>query len=105
MEQLNYRFEGGKPMPGTTTIVGVLSSGNLEVLIEPADLDHACEIEIRTAARGFGASWQAVLTDFFARHPAANIRVSINDAGATPAVVSLRLDQAMESFAGIQGKS
>ena len=104
MEQLNYRFEGGKPLPGATTIVGVLSSGNLEVLIEPADLDNACEIEIRTVARGFGTIWQAVLSDFFARHRAANIRVSINDAGATPAVVSLRLDQAMESFVRAQGK-
>ena len=92
-------------MPGSTTIVGVLSSGNLEVLIEPVNLNNACEVEIRTAARGFGATWQAVLNDFFARHPAANIRVSINDAGATPAVVSLRLDQAMESFVSTQGKS
>ena len=104
MELLNYRFEGGEPMTGATTLVGVLSSGNLEILVESAALDQACEIEICTAAAGFGDIWQAVLTDFFARHPAANIRISINDAGATPAVVSLRLDQAMESFASHSGK-
>jgi malonate decarboxylase delta subunit len=43
-----------------------------------------------------------VLDDFFARHPLANVRISINDVGATPAVVSLRLDQAIESFTGAQ---
>jgi malonate decarboxylase delta subunit len=30
------------------------------------------------------------------------VRISINDAGATPAVVSLRLDQAVEQFLGGQ---
>ena len=33
--------------------------------------------------------------DFHARHPLGGVRVSINDMGATPAVVSLRLDQAV----------
>jgi malonate decarboxylase delta subunit len=59
-------------------------------------LDGAMEIVIVTAARGFGAIWQAVLDDFAARHPLRDVRISINDVGATPAVVSLRLDQALE---------
>ena len=41
-----------------------------------------------------------MLDDFFARHKLADVRISINDVGATPAVVSLRLDQAVESFLG-----
>ena len=104
IENLKYRFDGGKPTMGATAIVGVLGSGNLEVLVEPAKLDAACEIEVSTAARGFGKVWQAVMQDFFARHHAGDIRISVNDAGATPAIVSLRLDQAIESYKS-QGKN
>ena len=100
MENLKYRFDGGKPTQGVTAIVGVLGSGNLEVMVEPAALGGACEIEVSTAANGFGAIWQAVMKDFFARHRAGDIRISVNDAGATPAIVSLRLDQAIETYKG-----
>ena len=99
IENLKYRFDGGKTTPGTTSIVGVLGSGNLEVLVESAALGGACEIEVSTAAHGFGKIWQAVMQDFFARHRAGDIRISVNDAGATPAIVSLRLDQALETYA------
>ena len=98
IENLKYRFDGGKTTPGATAIVGVLGSGNLEVLVEPAALGGACEIEVNTAANGFGRIWQAVMQDFFARHRAGDIRISVNDAGATPAIVSLRLDQAIETY-------
>jgi malonate decarboxylase delta subunit len=81
-------------------LVGVVGSGNLEVLIEPAHLNGACEIEVRTAAVGFGATWEAVMADFHARWQLADARISINDMGATPAVVGLRLDQAVESVTG-----
>lgn len=100
MENLKYRFDGGKPTKGVTAIVGVLGSGNLEVMVEPAALGGACEIEVSTAAQGFGKTWQAVMKDFFARHRAGDIRISVNDAGATPAIVSLRLDQAIETYKG-----
>jgi malonate decarboxylase delta subunit len=103
MENLKYRFVGGKPTQGVTAIVGVLGSGNLEVMVEPAALGGACEIEVSTAVRGFGTIWQAVMKDFFVRHRAGDIRISVNDAGATPAIVSLRLDQAIETYIS-QGK-
>ena len=100
MEHLHYRFTGGKPLPSAhARLVGVVGSGNLEVLIEPVAQDGACTIDISTAANGFGAIWEAVVTDFFARHPIADVRISVNDNGATPAIVSLRLDQAVEEFA------
>jgi malonate decarboxylase delta subunit len=100
MERLAFRFDGGAPAAGARQpcIVGVVASGNLEVLIEPAATDPGCAIEINTAAIGFGATWQAVMADFFARHPIAGVRISVNDAGATPAIVTLRLDQAIEAY-------
>jgi malonate decarboxylase delta subunit len=39
-----------------------------------------------------------VLRDFAARHPVAGLSLSVNDAGATPAVVMLRLAQAVEEY-------
>lgn len=96
METLNYRFEqGSRKLKAVPELVGVVSSGNLEVLIEAAPLAGACQIEIKTAARGFGTIWEAVMQDFFTRWQLSDVRICINDMGATPAVVSLRLDQAV----------
>ena len=96
METLTYRFEGGhRQLPQQAHVVGVVGSGNMEVLIESAPLAGACSIEIKTAATGFGATWQAVMHDFHERWKLADTRIAINDMGATPAVVSLRLDQAV----------
>lgn len=101
MEILNYRFEHGRlRVAPEARLVGVVSSGNLEVLIEQLDLGGACEVEIKTAAHGFGAIWQAVIADFDRRWSLGDVRISINDMGATPAVVSLRLDQAAQSVTG-----
>ncbi|GAO34756.1 malonate decarboxylase subunit delta [Sulfuricella sp. T08] len=82
-----------------TAICGVVSSGNLEVLVEPTATRNACEIVVNTSAHGFRDIWEAVLKDFAERHSVGGLRLSINDAGATPAVVSLRLDQAFETCA------
>ena len=99
MEWLEFRFDGGsRATAANACIVGVVASGNLEVLIEPAQESTACAIEISTAANGFGDVWRAVLADFFERHRLGGIRISINDAGATPAIVALRLDQAIEEY-------
>jgi malonate decarboxylase delta subunit len=101
VEKISFRFENGLHDPlRSHAIVGVVGSGNLEVLIESVSLNNACEIEINTAAKGFNAIWQAVIDDFQQRWQLSNARISINDMGATPAVVSLRLDQAVGSING-----
>ena len=100
MEHLSFRYDGGRPVDAgaAAVVVGVVSSGNLEVLVEPTPDDPGCRVEIDTAARGFEAVWAAVVGDFFARARIGGVRISINDVGATPAVVALRLDQAVETF-------
>lgn len=98
LETLDYTFPGTRPAGAfTPVLVGVVGSGNLEVLLEPAD-GNDCRIHIETSARGFGAIWAAVVQDFHARHALAGVQVSIHDMGATPAVVSLRLDQAAQEL-------
>lgn len=104
MEHLVFSFEKGDPVragvgAGRSVVVGVVASGNLEVMIEPTD-DAACVVDVRTPARGFDDVWSAVMADFFERSRIGGVRISINDVGATPAVVSLRLDQAIEEFRG-----
>ena len=100
LETLNFSFTGGQPVGSfAPVLVGVVGSGNLEVMLE-AEAGTDCVVRVETSARGFGAIWQAVMNDFHARHPLAGVRISINDMGATPAVVSLRLDQAVAEITG-----
>jgi malonate decarboxylase delta subunit len=103
METLRFNFSGGQRRIDGARLVGVVGSGNLEILIERKPLDGACAVEISTAAHGFGPIWEAVVRDFHQRWQLADVHVSINDMGATPAVVSLRLDQAAESITGSIG--
>jgi malonate decarboxylase delta subunit len=100
METLRFNFSGGQRRLSGAQLVGVVGSGNLEVLIEQRPLQGGCEVEISTAAHGFGPIWEAVVRDFHQRWQLADVHVSINDMGATPAVVSLRLDQAAETITG-----
>lgn len=94
LEALQYEFPGMQPAGAfAPVLVGVVGSGNLEVLFEPSPT-ATCRIDVQTSARGFGSIWEAVLRDFHARHPLSGVVVTIHDMGATPAVVSLRLAQA-----------
>ena len=98
MERLSFSFDGGGPAATrAAVVVGVVASGNLEVMVEPTG-DATCVIDVLTPARGFDDVWAAVMADFFERSRIGGVRISINDVGATPAVVSLRLDQAVEEF-------
>jgi malonate decarboxylase delta subunit len=81
-------------------ICGVVSSGNLEILVESTSTKEACTMVVNTSAHGFRDIWVAVLNDFARRHTVGGFNFTINDAGATPAVVSLRLDQAFEICCG-----
>ncbi len=74
--------------------VGVVGSGDLEVLLEPLDGDSA-HVSILTSVDGFRNTWKAVLDRFFASYQGA-VRIQIHDAGATPGSVLLRLQQAVE---------
>jgi len=76
-------------------ITGVVASGNLEVLVERVLPETECLLEIKTAAEGFGQVWSAVIADFVDRYSPGGLRLSINDGGARPDTVSLRLAQAI----------
>ena len=100
MEKLSYSHRTRTRAPGTrdTAIVGVVASGNLEVLVERVLPDEECRVEIATAAAGFGDVWAAVVSDFVDRRSPGGLRLSINDGGARPDTVALRLAQAVRSL-------
>ncbi len=99
IETLDYEFPGSRTAGQfAPVLVGVVGSGNLEVMLEPAPT-ATCRFAVQTSARGYGAIWEAVLRGFQQRHSLAGVTVSINDMGAAPAVVSLRLAQAAAEIA------
>ena len=100
METLNYRHVTRARATGSkaSDLVGVVASGNLEVLAERVLPDLECHVEIRTTAAGFGAVWQAVVADFVERRSPGGLRLSINDGGARPDTVALRLAQATRAM-------
>ena len=100
MEHLLYRHAVRARAPGAKplALVGVVASGNLEVLAERVLPDTDCEVAIATMARGFGAVWAAVVADFVARRSPGGLRLSINDGGARPDTVALRLAQAVRAM-------
>lgn len=102
MEYLNYRHAAQKRAPGSRrqALVGVVASGDLEVLVERVLPDGLCEVDIRTATAGFGEVWRLVVADFVERRSPGGLKLSINDGGARPDMVSLRLGQALRALEG-----
>ncbi|NPD65490.1 malonate decarboxylase acyl carrier protein [Lichenicola cladoniae] len=82
-------------MPGNKdqAIVGVVASGNLEILLERLLPGAECEVIIATPVKGYDDTWKAVVDEFVERSSPGGLRISINDGGARPDTVFLRLLQ------------
>ena len=95
MESLTFKHEAKTRLGGERheAIVGVVASGNLEVLLERVLDGTSCELTISTAVKGYGQVWEAVVADFVERASPGGLRISINDGGARPDAVFLRLMQ------------
>ena len=93
MERIEFDYPAKRQVSGRAH-VGVVGSGDLEILLEPA-AGNSSHVLIRTSVDGFRETWKAVLDRFFSRYDGA-VRIQINDAGATPGSVQLRLQQAVE---------
>lgn len=96
MEKINLRFHSSPAKASqSATLCGVVGSGNLEILFQRGDDAAVCAFEVNTSANGFAETWKSVLGDFAENNAVGGLRVSINDMGATPAVVTLRLGQGL----------
>jgi len=97
METLTFEFPAAEPGRGRS-LVGCVSSGDLEVLIEPGNAGRL-RVQVVTSVNGSSARWSQLLERLFdgRRLPALNI--DIHDFGATPGVARLRLEQGFEEIA------
>ncbi len=97
MNVLNFDFTSQPIDVATKEIIcGVVGSGNLEILVTPLDGETTSKFTVDTSVTGFDHIWQAVLKEFSDRYAVGGLAFKINDMGATPAVVSLRLGQAIK---------
>jgi malonate decarboxylase delta subunit len=101
MEHLTFDYPAQRAVT-TRAHVGVVGSGDLEVLLSPAAADAggssalAAHVVVRTSVDGYSHIWKSVLDRFFTRYDGA-VQIEINDFGATPGVVALRLAEAVEA--------
>src|SRR5271163_3938628 len=123
MEQIEFDYPAAKRSITKRAHVGVVGSGDMEVLMEPTQSEGA-HVSITTSVDGYQSTWKAVFDRFFSKFDGAvriqpsrysgsrlrwkavfdrffskfdgAVRVQINDAGATPGSVMLRLEQAVE---------
>ncbi|MDQ6629527.1 MAG: malonate decarboxylase subunit delta [Pseudomonadota bacterium] len=97
MEKHEFNYPAGAPAVGRA-FVGVVGSGDLEVLLEPAPAGLTT-VRITTSVDGYGKVWQAQLDRVFEGGASVGpdgpaVALEINDFGATPGVVGMRIAQA-----------
>lgn len=97
MQTLSLDYPAGAPA-ARRAIAGVVGSGDLEVLLEPGDAGRST-IRVKTSVDGVEDIWTAVIDRIFADDNQPAVALEINDFGATPAVVRLRIAQAIEHAA------
>jgi malonate decarboxylase delta subunit len=100
MDNLKMSYATRAPATGTrpSALIGVVASGNLEILIERKLAPHECIVEIATPIHGYDEVWKAVVEDFVERTSPGGLHISINDGGARPDIVALRLMQGVKTM-------
>jgi malonate decarboxylase delta subunit len=101
MQRLTYHFPANR-LPRRRIHVGVVASGDLEVLLDESPDPAVAHVRVRTSVDGFDTVWHATVARFFSHTPLGG-HWELNDFGATPAVVTLRLRQAAEAATADEG--
>jgi malonate decarboxylase delta subunit len=96
MEKFDFQYDAGSPA-SQRVLVGVVGSGDLEVLVEPG-APGMTNIRVTTSVDGYGKVWQAQLDRIFKGETLPAVDIDINDFGATPGVVGMRIAQAFEAL-------
>ncbi|TKI05031.1 malonate decarboxylase acyl carrier protein [Martelella alba] len=99
MERIELDFPAGSPLPGKA-LAGVVGSGDLEALYEPA-ADRALHVTICSSVSGGRQRWQHLIDRVGAARDLPAGRLDINDFGATPGVARLRIEQVFEEAAHV----
>jgi malonate decarboxylase delta subunit len=97
LQTIEFEIDGtGTPKRVTAPVhYGVVGSGDLEVLLSPVEKSGKLKIRIVTPVKGFDDLWRRVIGHFATETGLTDGLVEINDNNASPAVVALRLRQAL----------
>lgn len=97
LHEMNFEFKVDNPksIAKEWSHLGVVGSGDMEVLMEQQDLAGATKIKVVTPVTGFDKVWGMVLEKFVNESGLGDVYLEINDNNATPIIVSLRLRQAL----------
>ncbi len=99
MDIYEYTFKPSKALKkASTTKVGVAGSGNLEIIIKPHQNNEETKIVVNTSITGFKTTWDELIKRFVHDNDYKGLHITLNDAGATPPVVALRLRQALDTY-------
>lgn len=82
-------------VPIDRALVGYVGSGDLEVMIDYSDHPQA-DIYIHSSAEQGEQRWLSIIERLEVAHPLPAMRMDIHDFSATPGVIRLRLEQALE---------
>lgn len=93
MEKYNFKYKAINSIPNRAH-VGVVGSGDLEVLMDKGN-NNSSEVLVRTRFDGYKTIWENILKKFFEENNVC-VNIEINDFGATPGMIKLRLLQALE---------
>ncbi|CAB3725984.1 malonate decarboxylase subunit delta [Paraburkholderia rhynchosiae] len=96
METIVLEFPASLPARGRA-LAGVVASGDLEVLLE-SNTAYRTVVSITTSVDGMGRVWNAVLERIFGDGSLPAAKLEINDSGATPGVVRMRIGQVFEEL-------
>jgi len=96
METITFEYAASAPAKARV-MTGVVASGDLEVLLEPGTDGHTC-VTITTSVEGLRATWDAVLRRILVPRLLPAAQIEINDFGASPGVVRMRIEQAFEEL-------
>lgn len=101
LHELNFTFIAEMPINRKIDFAhyGVVGSGDLEILFENQSNNNV-QVTVVTPVGGFEKVWQLVLNKFIQSSGLNNIKITINDNNATPAVVALRLQQILLEIEG-----
>lgn len=97
LNELNFTLQTTSPRQLSTDLAhyGVVGSGDIEILLEHKALNGKVTVQVVTPINGFDHVWELVLNRFIQSSGLSDVHMSINDNNATPAVVALRLQQAL----------
>lgn len=94
MEQINLTLFATRQTAGKA-LAGVVSSGDLEVLFT-AGTGGMLEVDITTSVNNSRARWEALFARLGQSGSLPAGKMLIHDAGATPGVARIRIEQVFE---------